>query len=112
MQPTPVFLGRIPWTEEPDRLHEVAELVMTEQRLSTHTSVYLSMILEREPKQKGLNRIPGGQQTNKQTNKKLQKVKNLLNFWKGFIRHCTNADPKAPAHILVVNLILGAKCLR
>ena len=49
--------------------------------------------------------------TNKQT-KKLQKVKNLLNFWKGFIRHCTNADPKAPAHIPVVNLILGAKCLR
>ena len=41
-----------------------------------------------------------------------KQTKAFLNFWKGFIRHCTNADPKAPAHIPVVNLILGAKCLR
>ena len=38
------------------------------------------MILEREPKQKGLNRIPGGQQTNKQTNKKTPKSEEPAEF--------------------------------
>ena len=80
---------------------------MTEQRLSTHISASQHDFGKR-------TKAKGFEQNSRRSakKKKSEDPSEFLGRIYQTYRHCTNADPKAPAHILVVNLILGVKYLR